>query len=396
MKKLLSLFLLLCLCIVASCAKPSVLPQPTRGVLIIDPEKYYATHVFALPEEDFRSAAVNHMRKQASIQWVCSGDFAVMETFKSWGINLSFQRGETYTGIPYADTKVSYTQFENALQDGKFTFSSTRWKDVYGVQCVSSIMNAVQQFAPNIAGWSTELMPGYPTFLGDIVGDYIVPQGHRRTKDILEANSQETMLAAYSQLQKGDIIITKDDIKDASHLRMLVEDPTVVLDASGKIDPAQSFVKTIEQTNQFDKTRTDGVKTTWYVDHTYTFEKLYATDYVPVTLDIYNQNPAECQLPFIVLDQEVDSAELLAGTTTSKVRSNFPIRHVTFTVYSPAGKQVKQVKAYDLANIYSVKLGEYGPSLVPGLGKGEYSLVLTAGIAVGDAELQRLSFTIGA
>ncbi len=417
MKKIIfALLVLLSLCLVVSCGSNENTQGQTNnggettvgtgdveqtpgnenenGILTINPEEYYYVKVFELPKEDFRSAAVNHMRKQSSIEWICSGDFAVTETFNSWGIDLTFKKGEKYTGIPYADTKVSYDQFNSYLVNGTLTSDSTKWKDVYGVQCVSSIMNAVQQFAPNVAGWSTEIMPSYDQFQGVIVGDYTVPKGVKQTLEIINANGQEKMFAAYSQLKKGDIIITKDDINDSSHLRMLVEDPTVVTNATGKINPTRSYVKTIEQTNQFDKKRTDGVKTTWYVDHTYQFGVLYTTNYVPVTLEIYSKDKSECEIPYILLDKELTPSQVAAGSSVSYVKSNFPIRHVTFNVYDKAGTLVKHTKVYDMANTYSINLRMHAYQIVDGLANGDYTLVMTAGIAIGDTELQRVDFTI--
>lgn len=391
MKKLVCVFLL-CVSVLVACGEEN--PPERQGILTIDPSEYYFVQEFDLPQEDFRSAAVNHMRKQASIQWVCGKDFAVDESFQSWGIRLHFRQGETYTGIPFADTKVSYTQFENCLVDGTLMVDSAKWKELYGVQCVSSIMNAVQQFDPYVAGWSTELMPSYDSFQGVIVGEYTIPKGAKRTKDILDANSEKRIYGAYSQLQKGDIIITKDDVKDASHLRMLVQDPTLVYDAYGNIDPAQSYVTTIEQTNQFDKTRTDGVKTTWWVDHQYSFETLLATNYLPVTLESYSLEKSQCQVPYILLDAELIPDQIATGKAMNNVKSNFPIRYVNFHVFDSAGTLIKHVKAYDLANVYTVSFRKYSPIIVEGLAPGDYRLVLTAGIALGDAELQQVEFTI--
>ncbi|MBR3821471.1 MAG: hypothetical protein IKJ37_07600, partial [Kiritimatiellae bacterium] len=101
---------------------------------------YFKFVEFELTKEPFRDVIVDYMRKQSDIEWVCGADFSVSEEFENWGISLDFKKGQKYRGIPYADTKVSYIQFQNALVDGKYTCSSSAWKEVYGVQCISSIM----------------------------------------------------------------------------------------------------------------------------------------------------------------------------------------------------------------------------------------------------------------
>ena len=211
---------------------------------------------FDLPNGDFRDAAVEHMRKQSAIEWVCAKDFGVTEKWQNWGINLSFIKGQKYTGIPYADTKVSYDQFVEGLDGGEYTCELHSWKDVYGVQCVSSVMNSMQQFAPTVCGYSGELMPGWDRFCGIALAFDYPSDGAERTADIIKANGDKGMCEAYALLKKGDVILTKDSVRDMSHVRMIVESPVTVRNDDGLIDPVKSTVKCIEQTSDFDRSRT--------------------------------------------------------------------------------------------------------------------------------------------
>ncbi|MBQ6701993.1 MAG: hypothetical protein IJN17_03460 [Clostridia bacterium] len=366
-----------------------------KGPIIpINVDDYYKAVLFDLPAEPFRDVIVDYMRKQSSIEWVCGADFGVYETFNSWGINLTFKRGEKYTGIPYADTKVSYIQFEEALVNGRYTSESTAWKDVFGVQCISSVMNAIQQFDPDTCGYSSDLTPGLKDFKGVIVGEYTIPEGVQQTKQIIDANTPETMNESYAKLKKGDMVIRQDLINDNSHLRVVVEEPVIVRNAAGKINMTRSYIKCIEQTNSFDASRTDGVKTTWYVDHIYTFDALRTTDYVPLSLAIYDKPVYECEIPYITLDNEVTEVQIQKGVLGSVVKSNFPIRYVHLDVYTKDGQFVKRSKAYDMAKSYSVSLRKYGTTLTEGLENGEYTLVVTAGISRGSSELGRFDFSI--
>lgn len=366
---------------------------PNEPIIPIKVEDYYKAVLFTLPEEPFRDAIVSHMRKQAAIEWVCGADFGVYESFNSWGIDLTFKKGVKYTGIPYADTKVSYIQFEEALKNGKYTSESTAWKDVYGVQCVSSIMNSIQQFDPKTCGYSSDLTPGLEEFKGIMVGDYKLPENVKQTEQIIAANSPEVMYEAYAALKKGDIVIMQDLINDKSHLRVVAEDPVIVTNTAGKINKSRSYITCVEQTNSFDATRKDGVKTTWYLDHTYTFDSLITSYYVPVTLEIYNKHISECEVPYITLDNEITVAQITKGSIGANVKSNFPIRYVHLDILDKSGVLVKREKAYDMAKSYGVGLRKYSMNLPEGLENGDYTFVLTAGIACGSAELARVDFT---
>lgn len=356
--------------------------------------KFFKVVEFTLPEENFRDVIVDYMRYQASIEWVCGADFGVHETFNSWGIDLSFKRGQKYTGIPYADTKVSYTQFKDALVNGRYTCESDKWKEVFGVQCVSSVMNSIQQFDNTVYGFSSDLTPGLKQFKCAIVGEYTIPEGVQQTKQIIDANTPAVMGDAYALLKKGDIITRQDLINDNSHIRVIAEDPVIVKNAQGKVNLSRSYVTCVEQTNSFDATRTDGVKTTWYLDHMYTFDQLRTTDYVPLTLPIYSKDVSEYEIPYITLSDEIQPAQIQKNSLGATVRSNFPIRYVHLDVYNKDGGFVKRSMAYDMASAFAVGLRKYSMTLTEGLENGDYTLVVSAGIARGSAELTRVDFTI--
>lgn len=368
-------------------------PKNENGILTINPDDYYKCVVFELPKENFRDAAVNHMRAQSSIEWVCSKDFAVSEKFNSWGINLEWKKGEKYMGIPYSDTKVSLEEFKTYMVDGTFTCNSSKWKEVPGNACMSSIFNSIQQFEPNVAGVSNQLMPSYDTFQAKILGEYNVPKGVKTTKEIISANNLNDIYEAFASGIEGDIVIFKDDIKDASHIRMLVEPATVVRNAAGRINPSRSYVKTIEQTNAFDTQRKDGVKTTWFVDHVYTFDALIEKEYIPITLEIYNKEKSECEIPYLYLDEEITPAILAKGTAISTIKSNFPIRFMKAELLDKTGNCVNSVVVHDLHDTRSINLRNQMTKLFNGLENGDYTFVLTSGIAIGNAELARVDFT---
>lgn len=364
------------------------------GILTVDPKSFYKCVLFELPDGSFRDVAVDYMRKQASIKWVCAETFSVKAQFDYWSIGLEYLKGETYHGITYTNAKSSYDEFMMFYSDGKVTMKSGNPDEVVGNGCFSSIQNATQQFDPSVAGVTDVIMPSYKGFQAQIVGGYTVPENVKRTEDIKLANDVDTIYNAYSLLKKGDIIIQKDDTKGMSHARMLVEDPVIIKTGAGKINPSRSCVKTIEQTNAFDKTRKDGVKTTWFVDHVYSFADLYSTNYLPITLESYSKTKSDMEIPYLALDSEITSAILGKKVMSGSVKSNFPIRFVKVDILNSDGEIVISKLKNNMENTRTLPLRNHFTSVLTDIEAGNYTMVLTAGISISSAELARVDFSV--
>lgn len=355
--------------------------------------KYHKVVEFDLPEGDFRDVMVSEMRKYASIEWVAAESFGINEVIgdNDWTVNLDYKKGTTYKGIPYTNRLVNYEYFESLIVDGKYAPETTKWREAPGMDCWGAIRCAMQQFDPS-EGWTADWVPGQKTFSLQMVGDYKAPENPQSTGAICEANGKDVMFEAYLQLQKGDIVYRKDfGKKDYLHCRVVVEEPTIVKTSAGKIIPSRSYVKCIESTNAFDKT-VQGVNTTWYVDHTYSLEALYSTDYVPLTLPIYSKSISELEVPYIVLDNEITASVLAKGMFSSSVKSNFPLRYVKIEIFDKSGKTVLVKDSGNLQDKYSITLRKDFADVFNGLANGEYTLVLKAGISRGNAELARVDF----
>lgn len=365
------------------------------GILKINPDDYYKCVVWELPEGNFRDVAVDYMRKQANIEWVCENGFSVKEEYAHWSIGLEYKKGVTYHGIPYTNAKSSYDEFMLFYKDGKVNMESGGADDVVGNGCYSSTQNATQQFDPDVAGVTDVLMPSFGTFEAKIVGNYKVPEKAQRTADIIKANTVDEIYNAYAQLKKGDLILQKDQTKGMSHVRMLVEDPTIYKNNVGKTIPSRCSVKTIEQTNAFDKTRTDGVNTTWYVDHIYSFSKLYETNYLPITYESYEKDRSEMEKPYLLLDDEISASILAKKAFSSSVKSNFPIRFVKVDILDKDNNVVSSKLKNNMPDARSVPLRNHFSGVFEGVNSGEYTMVLTAGISRGSTELARVEFTLG-
>lgn len=352
--------------------------------------KVYKSIEFELPE-DLRKAAVDYMYEQAAVEWVCGASFGVKEEWEHWGINLDFQEGVKYTGQPYANSQVNVALFKKVLKDGKYSSPSTSWDDVHGSQCVSSILNALQQVMI-IDGWSYSLNPGSESFDGIKVGDYKVDVNpvnqETPTLKVCENNGKDVIFDAYTKLQPGDTIIT---VNNWVHARMVV-DVNITMNNSGVLNSRRSVVKCVEQTNAFDTSRSD-IKTTWRVDKTYTFEELFADGYLPATFEAFQTGVSH--FPYITLDTENSPTALAKGMLVGNVRSNYPVRYVILEVLNENGEVEKEYTVRGQMNDYAYGLRKYSYNLFgKGLEKGNYTFVMTAGIAAGEVEFERIPFTV--
>ena len=352
--------------------------------------KVYKSIEFDLPE-DLRKAAVDYMYEQAAVEWVCAESFGVKEEWEHWGINLDFQKDVKYTGQPYANSQVNVALFKRVLEDGKYTSPSTSWDDVHGSQCVSSILNALQQ-SLIIDGWSYSLNPGSESFDGIKVGDYKVDvkpvNQETPTLEVCETNGKDVMFDAYTKLQPGDTIIT---VNSWVHARMVV-DVTVTKNSAGILNTRRSVVKCVEQTNAFDTSRSD-IKTTWRVDKSYTFEELFADGYLPATYEEFQTGISH--IPYITLDAENSATAIAKGMISGNIRSNYPVRYVVLEILNENGEIAKEYTVRGAMNDYVFGLRKYSYNLFgSGLEKGNYTFVMTAGIAAGEVEFERIPFTV--
>lgn len=354
--------------------------------------KLYKYVEFELPE-NFRDAMVDYMRKCSDIKWVAENDFSMVQDNESWTVGLSYTKGTQYQGIPYTDYDINYGYFEALLKDGKYYPSAFGWRESPGLSCYSSIMAAHQQFDP-YEGPVKSWIPGQEGFWMVAVGGYEVKEPTTVTQEICEQNGKDTMFDAYASLRKGDIVYDMNDIATYNmHLRVVVEDPTLAKTAAGKVIPSRSYITTIEQTNAFDKSRTDGVNTTWYVDHQYTFDNLYSKGYIPLSLKSYDKPLSEMEVPYIGLDTEITSSVLEKGIVQGMVKSNFPLVYVRVQILDKSGNVVLSQEKGELHKVYKFTLRKEFPDVFSNLENGEYTFVLTAGIAPGNVEFARVDFT---
>ena len=229
-------------------------------------------------ERSKRSKAVSYMRSMATISWEPKEDITYWSNAK-----LKYQAGTTYRGLPYTQygRNTSLDEFKTFLKREKgkrFYTGPTQAGKYRGSDCSSSVSLAWKQVQADFPICSTGVM--FPERNAKIVkvGDYEVSSGSS-TRQIVNSNGKEKMFAAYSQLKAGDALLSRNN--GSGHVRLVSK-------VTSKNKKEQK-VLVIEQCgyNLSDPTRKN---TTWRVQFEYSYEDLFKTAYIPISLKAF-RNP---------------------------------------------------------------------------------------------------------
>lgn len=375
-------------------------PQP-QG-FTFDPKDYTSVTAFPPPEGDKRKIVVDYMLSMANMEWTPSEDFNIgWKGTARFGINLRFKAGTKYLGLPYSETTSSLDMFEQFLYGGKFKDRTYYYEEVVGNNCSQSMILSYQQLVdlPVVEKPTkpTEERKGLLELPVDRRGRPILKDptmfGYDETwttTELFKCNSKESVMKAYAACDAGDILYLS--VVGSGHTRM-VDKVVYNRDKEGNIDPASSYILTIEQTNAWDKER-PGVNSTWWIDHKYTFATLYSKNFYPVTLNIFHEDtPLETAY---ILYNGKNSPETAQTRLNGTVSSNFPLTYLLLTLKDSEGRTVSFAKAYrnDFTQFYSADLEDYREELFKGVAKGTYTFTARAGIARGGVDLESFEVTV--
>jgi hypothetical protein len=232
--------------------------------------------------KELRKEAVAYMREMSDIKWTPEETVDLSVIRKP----LVYNKGETYYGVIYNTEKgVDLEKFASHVEDGVYKGPYTK-KEIPGNHCTSAILITWRKLGDTTtAGWTANMMPQCKTGILAL-GDYIWKDEDKTTIEMVERTDRNTVLEAYALMQEGDAILYC--FGPTGYARMIVENH-VVRDENGKINAEESYIITIEQTSSFDKIAKDGRNTTWYVDHQYSYERIYDANYVPITVGIFQE-----------------------------------------------------------------------------------------------------------
>lgn len=353
--------------------------------------------VFKAPEgNDYRKIVKDYMMKMADVEWTPKETFSIgWKGEPRFKVDLTYEKGKTYHGVTYTDTKGNFDMFEQLLDDGKFTPNSPYYEECFGNHCSSSMDMAYQQcfdfpytgtVKPNTQRGTMLKLCGnlkQPTVFGN----------NYDAKDVWEINSKNDVMEAYASMNTGDILYYSNKHK-SGHARMVSLPAEVVRFDNGLIDPENSYIYTVEQTNCFDTTEAaKGRNTTWFIDHKYSFATLYEKYFKPVTFTAYTSG--EKLKDAYIIYSGTNNAETLKNGVSGTITTTFPLTYVRITVRNEKGELVRHGIKYNLPKDYFADLADLNEQLdLATLDKGKYTFLLRAGIARGGADFEKFEFTV--
>jgi len=389
MKKCLTVLLALLLLTAFTACDSTDLPDESETTLAEETAAPEETEppVVKLTEDELRQIAVTYMQNSAQVVWRAKAD---MDFSKDTGFTSDtvYETNKTYKGVLYSPGRTSTHRFVAALNPDGFYVGGTTWGTALGTTCSTSIYASWYQIANSFTARDTQSM--LPTSGTGIlpVGEYQWDALKTYTGDITAASGRETMFKAYSLLKPGDAIVAawpKDGNK--GHTRMVVEAPSILKTQGGAISGGKSYVVTTEQSSGW-WVESREYNSTWRVNHKYSFEELFTTYYVPVTIKELATGTYE--EPNVTLKNGNTPRNTPAGLK-GEIDSNYYLNYVNVKITDANGQVTFEKSFYPEG--FSCHF-----SLTPNeakfntLEKGTYHYTLTAALGLGDVVLLDYDF----
>jgi len=339
--------------------------------------------------EQARQIVLDYMISLSKVTWVCPTEIDFSKE-KSYTGTLYYHAGETYVGMPYVSHHSGLKYFElNFLDENNNYTGPTTYADMPGVTCAVSCYTSFRNVSFRTSGSGTSTITPAAEKGMVKVGDYVC--NSTNTKEVIEANTAQSIYEAYAKLKVADVVTKR---QDTGHSRMVYSEPTVVRNTDGTINPSKSSVAVIEQCSSFNKDVT-AYNTTWKVNKIYTFEKLYKDYYIPSRLAEFDSKLDDA----VVSVDKLTTKDTLTGAGLSGVvTSNFCILYTRVEITDKDGKVVSySEQAKDYANSttsFTMDLSDKALSTsVSDLPAGTYHFKASAFIGYGECILGEFDFT---
>ena len=212
---------------------------------------------------EVRQKVVSAMYDLCTVEWHLTQDLKHSCTCSLAACHGVYNTVYTYYGIPYNHKSSSLARFTYCLNEDKtivdwfYDLESYDGFDIYiGSDCSSTVQQAWWTVSNSTNLCSTNYIPpayGHGTIaVGDYVWDFEMTKQERNgvnnlyTAEYLEATGDEQIIyEAYAAARPGDAIVNR--VAEGGHTRMVAENPVIVRDQDGKIDPTYSYLVTHEQ-----------------------------------------------------------------------------------------------------------------------------------------------------
>ena len=217
-----------------------------------------------------RTAAVAYMQAMSDIEWVAAQTFTMPD-------GKTYSQGATYRGYPYKKARGGLDEFLRYYDENTHLYAPPAGGAAPGNNASYAVVNSWAQIDNEVVADSVEeLLPNAQK--GTIkVGEYEIGTNTADTTGILSQNTEQTMFAAYAQLQAGDAVITT---AGGGRAGMVLSVALIQTDPAGGIAADTSRVTFVEQTPDWQPNQTIP---TSYRTVTCTFSELFSQGFLPVT-----------------------------------------------------------------------------------------------------------------
>jgi len=357
--------------------------------------EYDYVKIFEAPKGNPRDIVYNYMYAMSQIEWKATKGWNThWKVQGDFGVNITYEEGKTYYGIPYSNTKCGLSVFENFVIDGTFTPNSEYYEELIGNHCSSSMGLAYQQIIdlPYSGGLKEN---SARRGLIKLAAPLEIPPSRTEnnpddwiSETVTAHNGVDKLYEAYASLDKGDILYKMID--GSGHTRM-VSKVEVNKTVAGKIIPSRSFVYCLEQTNAWADNKRES---TWFIDRKYSFETLNSTNFTPFTLCIFHEENPKIYDAYIMMKGK-NTPETIKKMLAGTIESTFPLNYVRATITDADGKIVSEAFKYDFTKNYKVNIRDMTYTLnADKLPTGTYTFNLKAGIARGSWDIETIEFTV--
>ena len=283
-----------------------------------------------------RDKVVKAMYDMGTIEWKVKEDLNYYD--RIWSTTWQFK------GIPYNHCSGSFAQAQYLIGDDGYLIDDvydwgTRdsWDMYFGTDCSSSVQQAWWTVSNSTDTFVVRYMIEQAGQGGITVGDYdwTIPFDFSvpNTK-VFMGDDEQVIYESYAAMRAGDGYGYCKSPDAGGHTRMAAEDPVVVRDQNGLIDPQLSYVISHEQgyTSRNEET---GVLTSWRIGFKYYFANLYYDWAVPYTCE--ELLTGELEPVEVTLEGKMDG---YAGMFTGIVHANYHLDAVTLKITDSQGNVV--------------------------------------------------------
>ncbi len=342
--------------------------------------------------DELRAICLSFARMQGTIPWISANNINYL---LDSGLYLKFKKGTVYGGCPYTNvgsnlyTFMDFVDEETGLLDET---AASHVGDLLGNNCCTALFWAWARVSSSITFTHTQ---GLVPRTGVIpLGDYRIDRdlhnfAETTTEEICQENGEQKMYECYAQLLLADGMVVNNQrggSNDRHHVMMVSQLPHVVRDASGAIDPAESYIIFVEQDEIIRPyTLENGLslQCEGHIDSKYSFQNLFKTGYIPFTIPEL-VDPSSVQKASVSFSYENGESVAVKDFLAATVSSNYALSRLIVKVTDSAGT-VTDYSAYvpGVAH-YSVQLGDRLMSFNRKVGKGTFQVDVS--VLVGSGE----------